>query len=280
MSAFELRNLTKTYPGFEMKDLNLSLPEGTIMGLVGENGAGKSTTIRLMLGMILPDSGSINVLGETDLRKHPKVREDIGVVMDDVNLPASMTIMETGKIMEKIYSNWDSAYFSRLADTLRIPKDKKFSELSRGNRMKAGFACALAHHPKLLLLDEATSGLDPIVRDELLDILLDFTREEDHSILMSSHIVSDIEKACDYVCFLHEGNIILVEEKDRIRDVYGKVQTTAGVLDALDPAAVIGRRSGPYGTEAIIRKDLVPDMDTMPVDIEELFVFMIKGERR
>ena len=280
MSAIEIRNINKSYPGFELKDLNLDLQEGTIMGLVGENGAGKSTTMKLLLGMIRPDSGSINVLGETDLRARPQIKEEIGVVMEDVSFPTVLKIGEIGRIMAGIYRNWDADEFARMVKVLRIPEDKKFFEMSRGNRMKTGFACALAHHPRLLLLDEATSGLDPVVRDELLDILMDFTKDETHSILMSSHIVSDLEKACDYVCFLHDGRVLLVEEKDRIRELYGKLQVTPEQFKELDPAAVIGRRTTPYGTEVIVRKDRIPDWDTQPVDIEELFVFMVKGERQ
>lgn len=280
MNAIELKNLSKSYPGFELKDLNLTLPAGTIMGLVGENGAGKSTTMKLLLGMIRPDSGSINVLGESDLRARPQIKEEIGVVMEDASFPSIMKIDEIGKIMAGIYRNWDAAEFARMVKVLRIPEDKKFFEMSRGNRMKTGFACALAHHPRLLLLDEATSGLDPVVRDELLDILMDFTRDENHSILMSSHIVSDLEKACDYVCFLHDGRILLTEEKDLIREQYGKLQVTPEQLAELDPAAIIGRRTTPYGTEVIVRKDRIPALDTQPVDIEELFVFMVKGERQ
>lgn len=280
MNAIELKNLSKSYPGFELKDLNLTLPAGTIMGLVGENGAGKSTTMKLLLGMIRPDGGSINVLGESDLRARPQIKEEIGVVMEDVSFPTIMKIDEIGKVMAGIYRNWDAAEFARMVKVLRIPEDKKFFEMSRGNRMKTGFACALAHHPRLLLLDEATSGLDPVVRDELLDILMDFTRDENHSILMSSHIVSDLEKACDYVCFLHDGRILLTEEKDLIREQYGKLQVTPEQLAELDPAAIIGRRTTPYGTEVIVRKDRIPALDTQPVDIEELFVFMVKGERQ
>lgn len=280
MNAIELKHLSKSYPGFELKDLNLTLPAGTIMGLVGENGAGKSTTMKLLLGMIRPDGGSINVLGESDLRARPQIKEEIGVVMEDVSFPSIMKIDEIGKVMAGIYRNWDAAEFARMVKVLRIPEDKKFFEMSRGNRMKTGFACALAHHPRLLLLDEATSGLDPVVRDELLDILMDFTRDENHSILMSSHIVSDLEKACDYVCFLHDGRILLTEEKDLIREQYGKLQVTPEQLAELDPAAIIGRRTTPYGTEVIVRKDRIPALDTQPVDIEELFVFMVKGERQ
>ena len=280
MNAIELKHLSKSYPGFELKDLNLTLPAGTIMGLVGENGAGKSTTMKLLLGMIRPDGGSINVLGESDLRARPQIKEEIGVVMEDVSFPTIMKIDEIGKVMAGIYRNWDAAEFAHMVKVLRIPEDKKFFEMSRGNRMKTGFACALAHHPRLLLLDEATSGLDPVVRDELLDILMDFTRDENHSILMSSHIVSDLEKACDYVCFLHDGRILLTEEKDLIREQYGKLQVTPEQLAELDPAAIIGRRTTPYGTEVIVRKDRIPALDTQPVDIEELFVFMVKGERQ
>ena len=280
MNAIELKNLSKSYPGFELKDLNLTLPAGTIMGLVGENGAGKSTTMKLLLGMIRPDGGSINVLGESDLRARPQIKEEIGVVMEDVSFPSIMKIDEIGKVMAGIYRNWDAAEFARMVKVLRIPEDKKFFEMSRGNRMKTGFACALAHHPRLLLLDEATSGLDPVVRDELLDILMDFTRDENHSILMSSHIVSDLEKACGYVCFLHDGRILLTEEKDLIREQYGKLQVTPQQLAELEPAAIIGRRTTPYGTEVIVRKDRIPALDTQPVDIEELFVFMVKGERQ
>ena len=230
--------------------------------------------------MIRPDGGSINVLGESDLRARPQIKEEIGVVMEDVSFPTIMKIDEIGKVMAGIYRNWDAAEFARMVKVLRIPEDKKFFEMSRGNRMKTGFACALAHHPRLLLLDEATSGLDPVVRDELLDILMDFTRDENHSILMSSHIVSDLEKACDYVCFLHDGRILLTEEKDLIREQYGKLQVTPQQLAELDPAAIIGRRTTPYGTEVIVRKDRIPALDTQPVDIEELFVFMVKGERQ
>ncbi len=280
MNAIELKHLSKSYPGFELKDLNLTLPAGTIMGLVGENGAGKSTTMKLLLGMIRPDGGSINVLGESDLRARPQIKEEIGVVMEDVSFPTIMKIDEIGKVMAGIYRNWDAAEFARMVKVLRIPEDKKFFEMSRGNRMKTGFACALAHHPRLLLLDEGTSGLDPVVRDELLDILMDFTRDENHSILMSSHIVSDLEKACDYVCFVHDGRILLTEEKDLIREQYGKLQVTPEQLAELDPAAIIGRRTTPYGTEVIVRKDRIPALDTQPVDIEELFVFMVKGERQ
>ncbi len=280
MNSIELSHVTKTYKQFQLKDISLELPEGTILGLVGENGAGKTTTIRLILEMAKRESGTITVLGETELKAHPELKEDIGVVMDDVSLPATMRMDEIEKVMSGIYRSWDSARYNELIRVLNIPDRTPFGMMSRGNKMKAGFAVALAHHPKLLLLDEATSGLDPVVRDELLDILMDFTRDEKNSILMSSHIVNDLEKACDYIAFMHAGELILVEEKDRIHEQYGKIRCTEEELKELDPEAVVGRRTTSYGVEAIVIRDRIPAMDVQPVDIEELFVMMVKGETR
>ncbi len=280
MNAIELKNITKQYPEFLLDGIDLELPSGMILGLVGENGAGKTTILRILLGMLKKDGGELTVLGCHDLRNDPAVKEQIGVVMDDVNLPAFMNINEIGDLMQRFYSGWDKEVFRDLVNTLKIPENTKFSELSRGNRMKTGFAAALSHHPKLLILDEATSGLDPLVRDEILDILMEFTKQEDHSVLMSSHIVSDLEKACDYIAFLHEGKMIMTEEKDMIREKYGKVSLTEAQLAELDKEALIGTRHSPYGVEAVVRRDLVPDLpDMRPADIEELFVFMVKGER-
>lgn len=280
MNAIELSEVSKSYTQFQLRDITLDLPAGTIMGLVGENGAGKSTLFRLILGMQKKDSGTICVLGEEDLRKHPMIKNDIGVVMDDVNLPAYLNIYETGKILQKIYSSWDQELFVQMIRKLQIPENTKFSELSRGNKMKAGFACALAHHPRLLLLDEATSGLDPVVRDDILDILMDFTKQEDHSVLISSHIVSDLEKACDYIAFLHQGNLIMVEEKDAIREKYGRLHCSEQELSAIPSDAIVGLRKNPYGAEVIVRRDMMPESQTIqPADIEELFVFMVKGEK-
>lgn len=280
MNAIEVQDACKAYPGFQLDHITLDLPSGAILGLVGENGAGKTTLIKLMLGMIREDSGTITVLGNPNVRANPKDKEDIGVVMDEVSLPLVMKAPEIGNMMGMIYQSWDKGSFDGLLSTLRIPVDKKFSDFSRGNKMKLGIACALSHHPKLLLLDEATSGLDPVVRDELLDILMDFTRDEDHAILMSSHIVSDLEKACDYVAFLHEGRLLLVEEKDRLFEQYGKLSCSKEDFARIDPAAVIGKRETAYGVECVIRRDLhTGAMRVQPIDIEELFVMMVKGDR-
>lgn len=278
MNAIEVNGVSRAYPGFLLDHISFSLPTGTILGLVGENGAGKSTLMKLILGMIRADSGSVSVLGYNDLRANPKIREDLGVVMDESCFPAVMKAAEIGTMLSMIYRNWDERDFEHLLAVLGIPKDKMFGKLSRGNKMKLGIACALSHHPKLLILDEATSGLDPVVRDELLDILLDFTRDESHSILMSSHIVSDLEKACDYIVFLHEGRILLSGEKDLLLEQYGKVCCSRERFAQISSAAVIGKRETDYGVECIAgREALSGAVKVQPVGLEELFVMMVKG---
>lgn len=280
MNAIEVNGVSRAYPGFLLDHISFSLPTGTILGLVGENGAGKSTLMKLILGMIRADSGSVSVLGYNDLRANPKIREDLGVVMDESCFPAVMKAAEIGTMLSMIYRNWDERDFEHLLAVLGIPKDKMFGKLSRGNKMKLGIACALSHHPKLLILDEATSGLDPVVRDELLDILLDFTRDESHSILMSSHIVSDLEKACDYIVFLHEGRILLSGEKDLLLEQYGKVCCSRERFAQISSAAVIGKRETDYGVECIAgREALSGAVKVQPVGLEELFVMMVKGRK-
>ena len=279
-NAIEIKGLTKHFPGFALEGLNLTLPSGCILGLIGENGAGKSTTIKLLLGMLKPDGGSASVLGADiggDLRP---VKEEIGVVLDEPGLPHMLKAGQIDKIMGSIYQNWSSSDFAALLRRLDLPEDKPYGDFSRGMKMKMGLAIALAHKPRLLLLDEATSGLDPVVRDDVTDLLLDFTRDEGHSILLSSHIVSDLEKVCDYIAFLHKGKLMLLEEKDALTNEYGLLQCSLAEAEQIDPAAVIGRRDTPYGCRLIVRRDAVPAGTVLgSVSIEELFIFMVKEEQ-
>lgn len=276
MNAIEINGIEKKYHGFDLK-LDLSLPQGCIMGLIGENGAGKTTAIKLMLGIIAPDSGSIKVLGCDNSKNFAACKEDIGIVMDESCFPECLTTAQVDKIMKNIYHNWDSAVFSHLLKKLSIPEGKSFKDFSRGMKMKLAIAAALSHHPKLLILDEPTSGLDPVVRDEVVDLFLDFTRDETHSVLISSHIVSDLEKLCDYIAFIHKGRLMLCQEKDRLLDEYCFVHCSARELEGFSPKAVIGRRETGYGVSAIVHRDAVPaGMEVRPVSIEELFIFMVK----
>ena len=274
MNALEIKSLNKSYPGFALDNLNLTLPQGCILGLIGENGAGKSTTILSVLDLIRPDSGSITILGTEHTRLS---REDIGVVLDEVGIPECLTASQVGKVMKNLFKNWDSRRFDELLTQFSIPDGKIFKEFSRGMKMKLGIAVAMSHGARLLILDEATSGLDPVVRDEVVTMLSEFTREEGHSILISSHIVSDLEKLCDYIAFLHKGKLMLYEEKDVLLSRYGIVYCTHEQLPLLSPAAVLHRKENPYGAEVLVLRDAVPaDWKVSPVSIEELFVFMVK----
>ncbi len=276
MNAIEIRGLEKHYKGFDLH-LDLDLPKGCILGLIGENGAGKSTTIKAILGMIRPDAGEISVLGHDNSRNFAPVREEIGVVLDEAGLPECLNALQLGRVMAGIFKKWDAAVYEDYLRRLSIPTDKPFKEFSRGMKMKQAIAVALSHHPKLLVLDEATSGLDPVVRDEVVELFSDFTRNEEHAVLISSHIVSDLEKICDYVAFLHEGRLLLCEEKDALRERYGLAQLSKADFAALDEAAVIGSRSTPYGVTAIVRREALPSGAAFsPVTLEELFVFMVK----
>ena len=280
MNALEIKNLTKAYPGFTLDNLNLTLPSGCIMGLIGENGAGKSTTIKLILDMIHKDSGSITILGKDNTDGIELTKEDIGVVMDEVGIPECLTVKQVGNVMKNTFRNWNDAEYARLVQKLALPDKKQFKEFSRGMKMKLGIAIALSHNAKLLILDEATSGLDPVVRDEVVEMFSDFTRDENHSILISSHIVSDLEKLCDYVAFLHKGKLLLCEEKDQLLAEYGLIHCTAEEIQNLPAEAIKYKKENPYGIEAMVLRSAVPaNFNVSPISIEELFVFMVKEAR-
>ncbi len=281
MNALEVKNVCKSYDGFELRDVNLTLPEGCILGLIGENGAGKSTLIRILMGITKSDSGELRMLGKNISTDLESIKEDVGFVPDNVGLPGFMNMEQIGRFMAGNYKNWDNERYFELLHKFKLNNDRKFKDFSKGMKMKAGLAVAMSHGAKLLILDEATSGLDPVIRDEILDIFLEFTREPDHSILISSHIVSDLEKLCDYIAFLHEGKIMLFEEKDSLREEYALIKCGAEELDDIPENDIIGRKVNPYGAEAIIKRDAVKaGMNVSGVDIEQLFIFMVKeGEK-
>ena len=278
MNAIEIYNLSKTYDNFHLDNINLTLPGGCIMGLIGENGAGKSTIIKLILDIIERDSGTINVLGRDNRDKFALTKEDIGVVLDDLGIPEYLTVKEVNRLMRYTYANWNESVFYYLLNKFSIPADKRLKKLSKGTKMKLGLAVALSHGAKLLILDEATNGLDPVVKDEVMEIFFNFTRSENHSILISSHIISDLEKICDYIAFLHKGKLLLCEEKDILKSQYGIIRCTAEFLKTLPPYAVKGARISPYGAEGIVLRSFIPqEIPVYPIDLEQLFVFIIKG---
>lgn len=282
MNAIEIKGLEKRYDGFQLGSFDLTLPSGCIMGLVGENGAGKSTTIKLIMNAIGRDAGEISVLG-VDNRSagFRDVKEDIGVVLDEAYFPEVMSARNVGKVMALTYKNWDAAAFEGYLKKFSLAPDKIFKDYSRGMRMKLAIAAALSHGAKLLILDEATSGLDPMARDELLDIFNDFTRDENCSILLSSHIVSDLEKICDYIAFLHRGRLVLCEEKDRLLEEYALVRLPKERLSELSEESIISRRASGYATEALVLRGGIPAaIPTEHTSLEDIILFLAKGDER
>ena len=251
-----------------------------MLGLIGENGAGKSTTIKLILDIIHKDSGSITILGRDNTENIRLTKEEVGVVMDEIGLPECLTAKQIGNVMAHTFRSWDASAYQALVRRMDLPEKKPFKDFSRGMKMKLGIAIALSHHCKILLLDEATSGLDPVVRDDVVEMLSEFTRDEGHSILISSHIVSDLEKLCDYIAFLHKGKLLLWEEKDVLLAEYGVIHCTAEQLQSIAPEAIKHKKESPYGVEALVLRSRMPsDLHISPISIEELFVYMVKEAR-
>ena len=284
MNAIELSHVCKAFPGFAIQDLSLTVPSGTICGLVGENGAGKTTAIRLMMGALRPDSGRCTLLGvDTASPQVLTAKEDVGVVLDEAYFPETLNAVQVGKILAKTYRRWDKHRYDSYLDRFSLPRDKQFKDFSRGMKMKLAIASALAHDPKLLVLDEATAGLDPIVRDEVLDLLLDFVQDEDHAVLVSSHITSDLEKVADYITFLHQGKLVFTLEKDLLVDQYGVLHCGAAVFDTLDPADILAWRREAYQYKVLVRdryqaEKKYPQALVSPAAIEDTMLFYVKGE--
>lgn len=280
--AIELKGVGKSYGGFALRDISFDLPSGSILGLVGENGAGKTTIIKLIMNAIRRDSGSIRVLGQDNQQPDfARLKQDIGVVLDEAYFPNVLTPRQVERVMRHTYINWDKGQFFDYLRRFALPLDKSFMEFSRGMKMKLAIAVALSHSPRLLILDEATSGLDPMVREEILDIFNDFTRSEEHSVLLSSHIVSDLEKICDYIAFVHQGQLLFCEEKDLLLDEYALVNLGHGDFEALPEEAVLGCRQTQFGVKALVRKhEIASAFVTEHTNLEDIILFLAKGEKR
>lgn len=278
-NAIELKDLTKRYKSFTLDHISLTLPAGCILGFIGENGAGKSTTIKSMLGLIRPDGGEIRLLGKDPL-KDRSVMEDVGVVLDSGFFPCSMTFRQVGVMLKSLYKNWDGQKYRELTEKFELPPKTKLKDYSRGMTMKLSLAAALSHHPRLLILDEATSGLDPVVRDDILDLLLEYIQDEQNSVFLSSHITGDLEKISDYVVFLHQGKIVLSGEKDLLLDRYGILKCGEEQLSELDPQAVVGVRRGEFGISALVEKYRIPSgLLVEPATLDDVMLYTIKGEK-
>ena len=277
MNAIELHGLEKHYRGFTFGPIDLTLPSGCIMGLVGVNGAGKTTLFRLLLGMAKKEGGTVRLLGR-DAEGNAGLKEELGVVLESAGFPACLTPAEIGSFLKGCYSRWDGKKYKELLACFRVGEGK-YAALSRGMKMKLLLAAALSHEPRLLLLDEATSGLDPVARQDILDIIMEFTRDEAHSVLFSSHIADDLEKVCDYVTFLHGGKVLLSEEKDALLERYGVLNCSEEDFSALAQEAVLSSRRSPYGVTAVVRLEVLPaGLPVQRVGLEELFRALVQEE--
>lgn len=283
-AALKIQGLTKKFEGFALDKVSFRVPSGSIVGLIGENGAGKTTTINAALGLIKKDSGEIEILGENVEHLTPSIKEEIGAVFDASNFSEELTPEKLDKVLKDIYTSWDQDLFRQLLDRLEIPFSRKLKTFSKGMKMKLSLAAALSHHPKLLILDEATSGLDPVMRDDILDMFLDFVQEEDHSILVSSHITSDLEKVADYIVFIHKGKIIFSKPKDELLEDYGIIKCGDEQFKALDREDWIACRRQDYEWQVLTsdRKKAekkYPKALVMPATIDEIMLLYVKGEQ-
>lgn len=285
-NILRINQLTKCYDGFSLGQINLELPCGYIMGIVGENGAGKSTMIKTILGLIHADGGTVEIFGRECRMQEEEIREDIGVVFGELNLPTTFTSTEICGMMSRIYRNWDSEQYYRYLEQFHIEKKKKLKQYSTGMKVKAALAIALSHNARLLILDEPTSGLDPVVREEVMDILREFVMEEKNSVLISTHIISDLEKTADYVVFLHEGSIVLQGEKDQILAEYKIMKGSRLEIEKLreeDSLEIVALRNSEFGAEALVKHTkLRPGRTNLVLEaasLEQIMIFIVKGDQ-
>ena len=277
----EAHGITKHYDGFSLEDVDLTVAEGEVVGFIGQNGAGKSTTIRALLGLFPTDGGSSRVLGcessKLSRSEGARVKEEIGVVFDAISFPEHLKVADIGRIYARAYSNWDAHRFARMTADLGLDAKKTVKSLSRGMGMKLSLACALSHNARLLILDEATAGLDPMARDEILDQLRDFVAEPGHAILMSSHITSDLEKVCDYITFINDGRIVFSMTKDEVDCTYGMLRCSAEEFENIDKSRVVHARKNAYSVDALVyREKIGPGHIIDKASLEDIMLYYVK----
>ena len=276
-NAIEIKNLCKNYPSFTLKNVNITLPKGYIMGFVGANGAGKSTTISALLGLIKPDGGSCLIDGKDMSYMNNAEKSQVGVVLDECNFPETLNWKQVDKFMKKIYSSWDSEKFSADCRKWKLPEKTPVGKYSKGMKMKLSIAAAMCHGAKLLVMDEATSGLDPVVRNEILDILLDFVQNEENSVFISSHIISDLEKVCDYITFIKDGEVVFSREKDLLCDDYGILRCSNSDFEKIDKGRIVAYNQNSFATDALVHKNRITgDYIIDKANIEDIMLYYMK----
>ena len=282
-NVVELKGVTKDYGDFKLDQVSFTVPEGSVCGFIGQNGAGKTTTIKLMLDVIKADQGEIRLFGENIEKDSARLREDIGVVFDEMGFHEFMTGRDINIMMKNIYKNWDEEMFFDYLKRFSLPSRKQCGDFSRGMRMKLQIAVALSHHAKLLIMDEPTSGLDPIVRNEMLQIFREFVIEEDHTILLSSHITGDLEKLADEVVFINAGKIVLSGNKDDILEKHGLLKCKKSELEKISAPLIVNVQPGTFGVEVLVNdrkacEKLYPQMVIEPATLEDIMLFYVNKD--
>ncbi len=279
----QIKDLAKSYRDFKLDRVSFSIPKGSIMGLIGENGAGKSTTINAILGLIKKDKGTVRFWGK-ELDSSKQIKENIGVVFDGINFYETLTPEKVGKICAAAYKQWDSSTYQKFLERFSLSKGKEIKTLSKGMKMKLSIAAALSHRPKLLILDEATSGLDPVMRADILEIFAEFVREGGHSILMSSHITTDLEKVADYITFIHRGKVLFCKRKSELCRDYGMIRCESDLFEKFDRADILAyRREGNQWNILVGDKEMAKNkyknvvVDT--ITIEDMLLMYVKGDK-
>lgn len=281
-NVIEIKDLKKIYPDFSLSMNELKVPSGVVIGLIGENGAGKTTFIKSILNIIKKDSGTIKIFNKNLEEQELDIKKDIGVVLDNSFIPDTLNPKDINYIMKEIYDNWDTNLFYKYLKEFKIKDNQTLKTMSKGMKKKVEIATSLSHHPKLLILDEATSGLDPIVRNEVLDIFLDFIQDEDHTVILSTHITSDLEHIADYIIFINNGEIVLEKERNEILDNYGILKCDIDAFDSIDKKDIVRYKKTKYNYEILVDdktsckkkyKNYVIDNITL----EDLMLLIIKG---
>lgn len=275
-----IKNYAKHYKNFDIEDISFDIPDGMVVGLIGENGAGKSTIIKSILGAVHHDGGNILFNGREILKVGKKERQQISFVLDDTGLPMELNLAMLDNVLSCIYDKWDSSKFRELVRQFALPEKKLFKDFSKGMKMKAAIAVALSYDSTILILDEPTSGLDPVVRDEILEMIYNYNKDGNRAVLLSSHITSDLEKICDYIVYIHDGKIIFNEEKDVLLNKYAVYSIDEKKLGELDGDAFVRIIRREYGMEVLAEKDKMPhDFEYKPVTLDDIMLFYSKGEQ-
>ena len=282
-NILEVKNLCKKYNQFELKNVNLTLPKGMIMGLIGENGAGKTTTIKSILNLT-NSTGEINIFGLNVKKYDKKIKQDIGVVLNENFFSEYLNPKAINKIMKNIYKNWDEKLYFKYLEDFKLPQNKISKEFSSGMKMKLKIAVALAHHPKLLILDEPTSGLDPVARSEILDIFQDFIQNGENSIFVSSHITSDLEHIADYITFINDGEIVLSKTRDELLEEYGIVKCSKAEFEKINKKDYVKYKVNRYEYDVLVenKSEFKRKYDFNVIDkptLEDIMLIYIKGEK-